>query len=772
MSSNETTTQITLKFKGKYSYVDISRDGTLIASDVSGATYTDTGLPPNTVYIYTLTPLNSTSDPGTEVLKLQKSTLPIITSFTVSNQTATQIVLAYSGSYTKVSITRNGTAITAATNLTGSTSYTDTGLIANNSYTYVITPKNSLGRTGTVATITKSTLPVLTSRSISSVTATQIVLAYSGSYTNVSISRNGTPIATNITGTTYTDVSGLTANTSYTYIITPYNSSGDAGTVVGTITKSTLPNITSTSVSSATETEIVLAYSGSYEKVSISRDGTTIATGITTATYTDSGLMGDTSYTYTVSPYNLDGIVGTVIGTITKSTLAFLTSLGIPSESTTENVLVFTGNYTNVSITREGTIIATGVTGTTYTDSGLTANNTFTYVVTPYNSSSDAGSTLSITKSTLPNITSLTIPIVSLTTTQIVLAFSGNYTNVSITRDGTAIATGVTTSTYTDVSGLTANTSYTYVVTPNNSTNTGSTSSITQSTLSSLTSVSVSSYTTSQIVLAISGNYTNFRIYRNGTILATDVTGTTYTDSSGLIVNTSYTYMVTSYNSSSNANYAGKISITQSTLPTLSAISVSSYTSSQIVLAYSGNYNNVSITSNGIAIATNITTASPYTDSSGIIGNTSYTYVVTPFNSTDNSGSTLSTTKITLPTLTSLSVSSLTDTQIVLSYPGNYTNVSITRNGSPIATNISGTTYTDVSGLTTNVSYTYIVTPYNSEGFAGSTLSITRVTLPILTTFTNNYTLSSSIRLYLQWTGTYSYVNITRDGTLVILTYE
>ena len=44
----------------------------------------------------------------------------------------------------------------------------------------------------------------------------------------ISITRNGTTIATNITGTTFTDT-GLIVNTSYTYLATPYNSSG-AGT--------------------------------------------------------------------------------------------------------------------------------------------------------------------------------------------------------------------------------------------------------------------------------------------------------------------------------------------------------------------------------------------------------------------------------------------------------------------------------------------------------------------------------------------------------------
>ena len=769
MPSNETTSQITLIFQGKYASVNIDRDGSSIATDISGISYIDSGLSPNTAYIYTITPLNSVGESGLEPIVVEKSTLPLISSLTVLNKTETKIVLAYDGSYNNVNITRNGTEIVTSTKFTGVTyTYTDSGLTPNTLYTYIITPKNSLERIGTIATITQCTLPNI-SLSISSETSSQIVLEFSGNYTTVDISRDGSRIATGISGTTYTDSSGLTANTSYIYNVIPYDASGDVGDISGIITKSTLSNITSISISSVSDIEIDLIYTGNYENVNISRNGTIIATGIDIGTYTDTGLIPNTLYTYVINPYNIDGTIGIDIGTITQSTLPLLTSLSIPSESTTENVLVFSGNYTNVSITREGTTIATGITGTTYTDSGLPANNTYGYIITPYDASGDIGSTLSIIKSTYPNITSIWIPNVNVTSSQIILSYTGNYTYVDISRNGFIIATGITTPTYTDNSGLSGNTYYTYDITPHNSTETGSTSSpITQYTLSSLDSVIVSSVTISQIVLEISGNYTYVSIKKNGTTIATNFSGTTYTDSSGLNINTNYNYEVTSYNISGIANNTGKINITQSTLPTLTTLSISGSYASQNILQWTGNYKNVSITNNGTLIAQNIL-GTTYTDSSGIIGDASYTYIVIPYNSTSNSGATRTTSTHTLPTLTSLNVSNVTNIQIILSYPGNYTNVSITRNGAQIATHVSGTTYTDSSGLIANTVYNYVVTPYNLLNISGSTLPIKQVTLPILTTFINDYTVSSSTRLYLRWTGTYKYINITRDGSSVSL---
>jgi hypothetical protein len=147
----------------------------------------------------------------------------------------------------------------------------------------------------------------------------EIVLAYTGNYTTVSITRDGSAILTDSSGTTYTDASGLTANTSYTYIVIPYDVSGNAGTSM-TITQLTLPNLTSLSVSSYTDTEIVLAYTGNYATVSITRDGSVIATNITGTTYTDTGLTPNTSYTYIITPYNSSNIAGST-STIIQSTI-------------------------------------------------------------------------------------------------------------------------------------------------------------------------------------------------------------------------------------------------------------------------------------------------------------------------------------------------------------------------------------------------------------------------------------------------------------------
>ena len=764
--SSFTSSQIVLGYSGNYTKVNITRDGSSIAIGITGTTYTDaSGLSSNTSYTYSITPYNSSGIAG-YISTITQNTLPNITSLSVFSHTDSQIVLAYSGNYTTVNITRDGSSI--ATDISGST-YTDSsGLSANTSYTYIFTPYDAYGDAGSTSTITQKTLTDITSLSVSSYTSSQIVLAYTGNYTNVSITRNGTSIATGITTTAYTDLSGLSGNTSYTYIVTPYDVSGNAG-IISTITQNTLTNITSLSVLSYTESQIVLSYSGNYTTLDISRDGSSIITDITTdTTYTDSsGLVWDTSYVYLLTPYDASGNSGTT-STITQKTLPnipVLTTLSVSNHTSSQIVLAFSGTYyANVSITRDGSAIATHISGTSYTDSsGLSANTSYIYVVTPYNSVNTAGNALTVTQYTLAILSSLSVS--SHTDSQIVLAYTGNYTSVSITRDGSSIITGITDSNYTDSSGLIGDTYYTYVVTPNDpSGNGGSSSTITQRTLPNITSLDISGITTSQIGLIYTGNYTNVSITRDGSSIATGITGTTYTDSSGIISNTSYIYIVTPYDSSGNAGFTS--TITQSALPIISSLSVSSYTGSQIELVYTGNYKTVSIARDGSSIATDII-GTTYMDT-GLIGDTYYTYVITPYNLSGNIGSTSSITQMTLPNITSFDISSSeTTTQIILEYTGNYTDVSISRNGTALATNITGTTYTDSSGLSANTSYIYNVTPNDSSNNISGTDSIlTHVTLPILTSL--DVLSKTDIQIVLEYTGNYTNVNISRNGTTIV----
>ena len=126
-----------------------------------------------------------------------------------------------------------------------------------------------------------------------------------------------TPIASLLTGTTYTDT-GLTAGTTYYYVVDAANTGGE-GAYSPQTSAIALPPIpgapTNLVASSASSTATGLIWSAasnaaSYNiKRSLTSGGpyTTVATGVTAMTYTDSGLTNGTTYYYVVSAVNAAG---------------------------------------------------------------------------------------------------------------------------------------------------------------------------------------------------------------------------------------------------------------------------------------------------------------------------------------------------------------------------------------------------------------------------------------------------------------------------------
>jgi fibronectin type 3 domain-containing protein len=126
-----------------------------------------------------------------------------------------------------------------------------------------------------------------------------------------------------------------------------------------------------------------------------------IASGLTSASYADSGLAAATTYYYVVEAADGDGSSaasvqgsGATTGTATCSavpaapagltaTAASSSSIGLtwaavtpPANCTISSYTVYGGTTTNPT-----TVIASGVTGTNYTNTGLTASTTYYYVV-------------------------------------------------------------------------------------------------------------------------------------------------------------------------------------------------------------------------------------------------------------------------------------------------------------------------------------------------------------------------------------------------------
>ena len=104
------------------------------------------------------------------------------------------------------------------------------------------------------------------------------------------------------------------------------------------------------------------------------------------------------------------------------------------------------------------------------------------------------------------------------------------------------------------------------------------------------------------------------------------------------MVDTAYSYTATPYDISGNANNGAALSVNAYTLPSLNtgSVTVGTVTGYSVQIGFAGTYNYVDICRNGVTIATNVY-GTNYTDvygpsNLGLLGNTTYTYTVVPFN--------------------------------------------------------------------------------------------------------------------------------------------
>ena len=151
-----------------------------------------------------------------------------------------------------------------------------------------------------------------TNLTASAVTETTLTLTWNASTDNVGVTgydvyRNGVLITS--TSTTSSAITGLTASTSYTFVVTAKdaanNTSANSNTVNVTTSDTTAPSAPSgLTASNTTQTSTDLSWTASSDNVSVTgynvyKDGTFLAT--TTATsYNATGLTAATSYAFTV----------------------------------------------------------------------------------------------------------------------------------------------------------------------------------------------------------------------------------------------------------------------------------------------------------------------------------------------------------------------------------------------------------------------------------------------------------------------------------------
>jgi hypothetical protein len=342
-------------------------------------------------------------------------------------------------------IYRNGNTTTAIATVTTGTAYTDSGLLANTAYTYqvaafdqaapkpnVSAPSNPLAVTTAKDTQAPS---VPAGLAASGVTVSAVTISWSpatdlpnpggtgiGGY---NVYRNGntaTPVATVTSSTTYTDT-GLIGGTAYQYQVAafdraqPANVSAPSGAVTATTSPVTVPPSVpgGLKASAVTVSTITLTWNASTDTTpgapgvggyNVYRNGNTatpIATVTSGTTYTDTGLIGGTAYQYQVAafdraqPANVSAPSGAVTATTSPVTVPPSVPTGLKASAVTVSTITLTWNASTDAtpggpgvggyyLYRNGNTATpvASVTGTAYTDTGLTASTSYQYQVAAF----------------------------------------------------------------------------------------------------------------------------------------------------------------------------------------------------------------------------------------------------------------------------------------------------------------------------------------------------------------------------------------------------
>ncbi|MGA9671669.1 MAG: malectin domain-containing carbohydrate-binding protein [Terracidiphilus sp.] len=493
---------------------------TVVASGVTGTSYTNTGLAASTTYYYTVaavdadgtspvsaqastkTPAGScTSVPSapTGLTATASSSSAIGLSWTAVTPPANCSISAYSVYGSATSGFTPGSGNLLSSTVTG-TSYSNTGLSASTTYYYVVEAADAAGNSAASTQAAGTTLPI--SGPGVSIDAGGAAVSNSGGGDNSFVADEDFT-----GGGTYSVTNTITIPSSVATTAAPaaVYQSARQGTVTYTIPGLTAGNSYTVRLHFA---ELYFSTAGSRE-FNVAINGTTVLTnfdiyGTAKANYTavveqftaTANSSGDIVITLTNGAKDQPMINGvevlgssTSCGTVpsaptgltatTSSSSAIALSWGAvtpPANCSISSYTVYGGTTANPT-----TVIASGVTGSAYSNTGLAASTTYFYVVKAVDADGTSAASAQA-QATTPAASCTTVPsaptgltATASSSTAIGLSWTpvtppANCSISSYTVYGgtaanptTAIASGVTGTTYSNT-GLTASTTYYYVV--------------------------------------------------------------------------------------------------------------------------------------------------------------------------------------------------------------------------------------------------------------------------------------------------------------------
>lgn len=776
-----------------------------LATGVMTNSHTDSTVVNGTTYYYVVRAFNGTdSASSNEVVTrpIENFSIASLTSPTSTTLEVSWASVAGAAEYDVRWGTSTGSYTSQSLNVTSP--FTITGLSANTNYFVVVRAKNSIGAgtTRTSAEATRRTATAAPSSLVASASPGQVGLNWSlvTGATSYSIYRGTTSlsyseIATGVTTAAYMDT---TVDNGTTYYYAVKASNGSESGFSNEVAVRPIGPFNLTAVAAASSTALNLSWESANGATSYDvRYGTTSGVYLGTLTnvtspYTLTGLTANTQYFISIRANNSVGS-GTSVssnemnartGTVAPTSLAATTTSG-------QIVLAWTAasgatNYRIYRGTATGTYsqLASGVTGTTYTDTTVANGTQYYYVVRAFNGIESANSN---------EATGLPLPAFTITSTEALSTSTIRVNWASVTgassyevRYGTASGTYTSTITgatspYT-INSLSTGTTYYIVVRALNAVGSGTSTQSTE--VSQVTSLLAptglaASATPGSVSLSwnVRAGASSYKVYRGTTSgslseLATGITNNSYIDSS-VANGTTYFYAVSAFNGSDSLN-SSEVSIRP--IASFTITSAVPTSSSQIAVTWpvvsgAALYDLRYGTTSGSYTTTLTNQTSPVTIS-GLTPGSSYYFVVVAKNSI-GSGTSFQSPEIGASTAfgapTGLAVSA-TQGQVNLTWNSvsgatSYKVFRGTTSGSytEIESNAVTNSYTDTS-VVNGTTYYYTVKAYNGVDSADSNEASVR---PIANFTFNSVTATSSTTLDLTWsTATGAATYDVRYGTV------
>lgn len=440
LSATTTTTSVGLTWTAASANSTITgyrvyRNGTQIGTS-STPSYTDNGRAPLTAYTYRVSGVDGAGRESAQSSQISATTLadtaaPSAPSGLTTTASGMNIVnLSWTASTDNVGVTEyriarcTGTGCSSFSQIATSTTttYSNTGLTAETTYNYRVTAVDAAGNVSTASTSSQVTTGQDTEApsapnnvSANATSISQITVNWDASTDNIGVTgyrvyrcqgasctpttQVGTP-----TATSYSDT-GLTVSTTYRYRVAAIDARNNVSAYSSTVSATTnsdtqAPSVPTGLTGTATSmTEIGLTWTASTDNVGVTgyriyRDGTQIGVSATTS-YSDTGLTRSTAYSYTVLAYDAAGNASSQSTPRSVTTLGDTTAPSVPTgltgtaDSMTEVTLTWNASTDNIGVVgyrvfRNGTQIAEVTTGTSYSDTGLTQNTSYTYTVLAY----------------------------------------------------------------------------------------------------------------------------------------------------------------------------------------------------------------------------------------------------------------------------------------------------------------------------------------------------------------------------------------------------